>query len=457
MARELLVIVTLFVFLAEYASGEVCEQTYSVKTSSNQNYYAQCGWWGWNRCQRSRTVYKLETRTRQLCCAGSYGSVATGCVGVCPYSDAQSSSACPGNRVCRDYQCDASGVNASSLPTPAALTFNENDDQERLLWTVDGQCFVQESCPCARRRRETDEKEREKRATCTCSKTVPCTHCTVQSTNGIAAVRNGIEIYRKACNQTCRDCSRYPGCLDNKVNYVLAVECRASGYIYNGAVQQSFILNVTEAPAPIIEVDPGNLLVLDTGAKVGDTLLTIGDIIIADSEKVTYSVEGPVSVNTGEPLFGYNETSKKIIVNSDLSEEQSAVYTLQFCVEHRRGATCVELVVKIDRMTTTTTQAPTTQPEDEAEYMCMAADSWKLLPGMDWWCNSICGKLGNACPYLDTHCICQDIASEHLNCRGGGLYADAFYMDVWCDLNCNMGIYSNCPTNTSQPAYCVCN
>lgn len=76
---------------------------------------------------------------------------------------------------------DGSGIEALSLPKQKDLTFNENDDSARLLWTVNATCFVQFSCPC-------DQPP------CTCSKTVPCTQCTVTSTNDVVEVRNGMEV-----------------------------------------------------------------------------------------------------------------------------------------------------------------------------------------------------------------------------------------------------------------------
>lgn len=49
-------------------------------------------------------------------------------------------------------------------------------------------------------------------------------------------------------------------------------------------------------------------------------------------------------------LFQSIVTSKQIKVNSDLSQERGGVYTLNFCVELRRGKDCVNIEVEIGEL-----------------------------------------------------------------------------------------------------------
>lgn len=434
----------------EFASGAVCYDTVAKQAREYTTGSYSCGWWGWSRCYTSTVTTKLIYDRVPRCCTGSYGHVENNCPGVCPYSSAQRSSACPQNSICRDYQCDQSGIDTSNMPSQEVLTFIENDDTERPLWTVNATCFVQYACACGS-------------SSCACSKTVPCTQCTVSSTDGIADVRNGVDIYRKKCpNPKCRECRKHPGCLDHNVSYNVSVECRASGYTDGDLVRQTLSLTVEEAPKAVIEIpkEADGILKLDTNAEIGDVLLTLNITVPHSEANIAYSLSGPNSSKTGNPLFVFDNKSMQIKVNSDLSQEPGGLYTLELCVHLRRQDECVELGVEIVRITTTQPTTRKTTAEPEEEYICDAQIAWKAVPFMDWWCNLICGPIPDTCPYLDTHCRCTLITNERLTCRAGGIFTTTEYtkkhMDVWCDLNCNYGVHSNCPSNTSLPGYCIC-
>ncbi|KAL4224311.1 hypothetical protein ACF0H5_017766 [Mactra antiquata] len=437
---------------------------------------SNCGpWgWGWIQCTIKEKRTRTEYYTDYKCCPGSYGSVGSGCTGECALDAEAISSQCQdetgSNRICRDNKCDKSGF----LNSPAYTTFNENDNEERLVWSVNGTTFIQ-TANGGRRSRNT------------VSENVPIAECIVKSTNDIMEVRNGVDIYRKACsNPKCNPCGRRDvGCLDHNVNYEVKVTCFAAGYQDNGDIIHTFTLDIEEAEKVNFEFpeDVAGTPISVGNMSVGSVVLAVEDILIPNYEDVEIYIECPVSEFTNEPYFVWNDETQEILVAIDLTQEPAGEYTVRLCADQRRGDSCTEftVVIEIPRTTTTTnpntdftvadetltTSLPRCQPVNLPTPVptkppklkpCKSVNIWANTTGMDYWCQVTCSTLDDDCRPYENHCICLNSTHEHLTCHArGNKWKGNEDMDAWCQLSCNYGNYSHCPTRKeNKEGYCVC-
>ncbi|KAL4224312.1 hypothetical protein ACF0H5_017767 [Mactra antiquata] len=438
------------------ASGEVCTKTEIVtETKIRRTKYLKPSNIAVTEATElsGRAALMLSQISNILseCPIGSNGAPSSACI------DSNNNT-----RVCRDYVCDRSGF----VSPPSVISIKENDNEAKLLWKVNATCFYQ-----------------TKEGDVLISRNVQARNCSVRSTHDLVFSK-GLNIYRKACsNPSCVECSNDVGCLDYPQEYKVEVMCyvNLNGM---GLVEHTFTIATEEAEEVEFNIGDEDLkepVTLITGTP-GTLVRSFQEIKIPQDESVTFQVFGPKTDN-GEPYFEWNYESNEVVVATDLYDVPPGLYGVEVCAIQRRSEKCTAFTVILDIPRTTTTTTPNTDFTVADETLttnlprcqpvtlptpvptkppklkpCKSWNTWETIPGMNFWCQVTCSTLDDDCRPYENHCICLNSTVEHLTCHArGNKWKGNEDMDAWCQLNCNYGNYSHCPTRKeNKEGYCVC-
>lgn len=300
---------------------------------------------------------------------------------------------CPAsyNKQCRDFVCDQSGLRGR----PRSLTIHEDDDTERLLWTVSGQAFVQYPCDCNRAptvRTGTNGEHvletRLARSNCNCSANLEVKNCGVtgdSNNTNIVEVRDGIYVYRKACsNPGCSDCAGASGCFTSELAsdvMNIMVTCDVGVHGLDGfQVSAAFRINVQRSPPVTLVLNGGNNTVTLTEDSVLQTVVKeFSWSDPAGDSTPDLDLRQTASATTGVNLFAIDTADSSVKLVGDLTQEHSATYTLTICASNRRRSSCHTflVVVEIDECSRHPCQNDAICENDDQTFRCTCLAGWR--------------------------------------------------------------------------------